>query len=216
MNISRLSLVALLTAMGSESAANLNIARLQKKVKNLPKALADGILKKPKDDANGKLLETLLEAVEEGFDIEISGDEGGEEAAVEAPAEPKDTKKQQEKAAKDKKKADKEPTTEGAPAEPTKKDKKPKPSKKAGGKEGPGVIASMVEWLTSATEDTPVTKKTIMARLAKRFPDRDIDGMLKTVNIQVPSRLKNEKGLKIMSKEMKEGGKGYWIKAGKS
>lgn len=94
---------------------------------------------------------------------------------------------------------------------PPAKDKKSKG--KAKGEAPPkkvGVVQCIVDALTAATEQKPVTKKGILAKLVKKFPDRDEDGMETTINVQVPNRLKTEKGLNIVKNE-----KGYYIAAGK-
>lgn len=85
---------------------------------------------------------------------------------------------------------------------------KGKRPEKAGGDKGPGVIGSIVEFLSAASEDKPITKKQIVEKLAKRFPDREAEAMAKTVNIQIPGRLKKDKSLDVRKAD--EGG-GYWI-----
>jgi hypothetical protein len=76
---------------------------------------------------------------------------------------------------------------------------------KAGG-EGPGVIASILEFLLKATEDRPITKQRLVEKLVKRFPQRDPEGMSKTVSVQIPNRIKREKGVDVRQNE-----NGYWI-----
>jgi hypothetical protein len=65
-----------------------------------------------------------------------------------------------------------------------------------------GVIASIIELL----ETKEMTKKEILTALVLRFPAREAAKMEKTVNVQVPSRLKKDKNLKIQKTE-----KGYKI-----
>ena len=76
--------------------------------------------------------------------------------------------------------------------------------KKATGTRKPGVIAEIITILGEGQH----TKKEIADKLAERFPDRDADKMLKTVNCQVPNRLRREKELVIMQRSGK-----YWIDA---
>lgn len=97
-----------------------------------------------------------------------------------------------------------------------KKGAKPAPAKGGKGKPGgafrsaagngqPGVIGSIVEFLSAANEANPISKKTILAKLKKRFPDRG-DEMMTTINIHVPTRLRAQKNLNVKKNE-----KGYWI-----
>ena len=78
----------------------------------------------------------------------------------------------------------------------TKKSKKKKAevkeSKKAE-KKAPGVIASILEFI----QHGPISKKHILSKLQKRFPDRPVEGMEKTINAQLPNRMSKEKGVKI-------------------
>lgn len=57
-----------------------------------------------------------------------------------------------------------------------------------------GVIATVVGMLLKGK---PVTKKQIMQRLVKDFPDRTPESMQHTLNLQLPTRLNREKGLNI-------------------
>src|SRR5690606_3546912 len=100
------------------------------------------------------------------------------------------------------------PKKKGGKDKPAAADKAP--PKKAGGEKGPGVIASIIEFLEAASEEKPLSKDKIVERLAKRFPDRDPESMSKTVAVQVPNRLKSDKGLNI-----KKNDRGYWIVTGK-
>lgn len=88
--------------------------------------------------------------------------------------------------------------------------KKKGPPKKAGGQGGPGIIASIVEFLQDATEKKPVSKSDILDKLCERFPDHERASMQKTVNVQVPNRIKADKGLDVRSAE-KDGKKLFWI-----
>jgi len=74
-----------------------------------------------------------------------------------------------------------------------------KNSKKAKGK--PGVIKAII----GALKNGPITKESILKQLINNFPDRPSEGMKKTINIQVPSRLVKE-GFKVKNKD-----DAYWI-----
>ena len=71
---------------------------------------------------------------------------------------------------------------------------------------GPGVIASMIEYLQAATAAKPITKKVLLAKLAARFPDREETALYRTINCQLPSRLVKEKKLAIKKNE-----NGYFV-----
>jgi hypothetical protein len=91
----------------------------------------------------------------------------------------------------------------------TKKSAK-KPVKKAAAAKpdkGPGVIASIVEFLQAASAKSALSKEALLGKLAKRFPDRSPDCMAKTINAQVPGRLRKERELDVQKND-----DGYWIK----
>lgn len=94
-----------------------------------------------------------------------------------------------------------------------KKDAKPAKGavKSAGGDGKPGIIDSIVEFLETATAEKPLTKDKIHDRLVKRFKDRNSESMWTTVNLQVPNKLRTDKGLNVQKNE-----KGYYIAAGKA
>ena len=79
------------------------------------------------------------------------------------------------------------------------------PPKKAGGK-GPGVIASIVEFLQAATEAKPISKQRILEKLVERFPDRKPGSMRTTIGLQCSHFLKKLKGL-----DVRRNSSGYWI-----
>jgi hypothetical protein len=76
---------------------------------------------------------------------------------------------------------------------------------------GPGVIATIMEIVTGASERKPVSKEDILAELQKAFPDRDPQSMMSTINIQVPSRLRSDKGLNVQ-----KNADGYYVAGGKA
>ena len=67
-------------------------------------------------------------------------------------------------------------------------------AEKKGGIEKVGVISTIFEFVqTIKAEKNAVTKEQILDHLCGKFPDRERDRMKKTVSVQVPSRLNNEK-----------------------
>lgn len=72
--------------------------------------------------------------------------------------------------------------------------KQVKKSEKKAVKKEPGVIASILEFIS----DHPCSKERILEKLKKRFPDRDADGMAKTIQAQLPNRMSREKHVKIV------------------
>lgn len=94
----------------------------------------------------------------------------------------------------------------GKPAADPKGAKKAVPAQlaKKGGDGKPGIIASIVEFLQgAASEKAALSKKDILSRLTKRFPDTDADGMMKTINAQVPNRLIAQKGINVVKTDDK-------------
>lgn len=76
----------------------------------------------------------------------------------------------------------------------------------------PGVIAVMIEHLSRASEQAPVTKDAILADLVKRFPERKEVKMKSTLMMQVPSGLRTEKRIVVRKSEDKSK-PGYYIDA---
>ena len=85
------------------------------------------------------------------------------------------------------KKTKKEKTENKTKKEAEKQAKKTEPKK-------PGIIASILEFVQAG----PISKKHIMSKLTKRFPDRDAAGMSKHIVAQLPNRMSKEKGVKIV------------------
>ena len=72
---------------------------------------------------------------------------------------------------------------------------KPKPDKKEKAeKKGPGVIETIAQLVI---EKGPITKDKILKELSKKFPDRDPEAMMKTINVQLPNRMNKERGMCI-------------------
>lgn len=92
-----------------------------------------------------------------------------------------------------------------AKAKPASKAKKSGFPSKAGGEGKPGVVASIIEFLQSATSKKPITKKDILAKLCERFPAREEKGMRVTIHCQIPSRLQ-QRELVVKSND-----DGFWI-----
>lgn len=91
---------------------------------------------------------------------------------------------------------------------PAKTDK-PESGKKKGSAtpgKGPGVIAAIFDILKATSKSKPVTKEDILKQLGEKFPDRELDSMKATINVQIPSRMSKEKGVTIV-----HGDKGYYI-----
>lgn len=73
---------------------------------------------------------------------------------------------------------------------------------------GVGVIGSILEFLRGASKEEPLSKADLVAKLAKRFPEREAEKMAKTVGVQLPSRIAKEQEVKVEG-SAKEGG--FWI-----
>lgn len=91
----------------------------------------------------------------------------------------------------EKEKEPKAPKEKAQKSDSKKKTQKPKAAKRT----GPGVIASIQEYITN---HGPISKPQILAKLKQRFPDRDAEAMTKTVNVQLPGRMSKEKKIKIV------------------
>lgn len=64
-----------------------------------------------------------------------------------------------------------------------------------------GVIATIESLLRASSKTAPITKEQILKTLTKTFPDKDPESMRKTINVQVPKRISEEKGLNIKKTE---------------
>ncbi len=97
-----------------------------------------------------------------------------------------------------------EPVAAPAKAGKVKKDPAaPKPAKAASQPrpEGPGVIASIQEFLT-ASGKAGITVDGIVEKLVVRFPSKLPASLKSTVKAQIPSRMMKEKGIKIGTKKV--------------
>lgn len=183
--------VSIFAALDIPAAAKWTPARLQAKLNKLDEMVDEDADFEPEV---AKLAGDIMAELKEGGEVELAESNG-------APAA---TKGKGKAAAKGKGK-------EEAPA-----GKKAAKKGKADGKKkedkGPGVIASIVEFLKAASSKSPLTKDQLADKLAKRFPDRERESMLRTINVQVPNRLKTDKELDVKAKDGAEGEpKGYWI-----
>lgn len=62
---------------------------------------------------------------------------------------------------------------------------------------GVGVIA----YIQKLVEGGPISAKSILHRLEKKFPDRPSEGMAKTIQAQLPNRMSREKKIKIIKND---------------
>ncbi len=82
-------------------------------------------------------------------------------------------------------------------------DKKKKKKGKAvvtakGKKTGLGVIAFICQTIK---DDGPITKKEILKKMKKEFPDRNEKSMMSTINVQVPGKINREKDFNVEETE---------------
>ena len=64
---------------------------------------------------------------------------------------------------------------------------------------GPGVISSILDIVTKSPKG--VSKQEILDQLVNLFPDRTADGMLKTIQVQLCTRMNAEKHVNIIKTE---------------
>ncbi len=218
------ALVALFVETGSKTAGEWSVKRMQEKVTKIAKVIGDD--NAPETKEGKATLKNLLAALESGEGIEIEDDSKTAAKTEDKPAPKKgkakpaateddDAEETEDDDAEDSETEDEDeepaPKKGKGKAKPAEK-AKAKPAKKAEPKEerGPGVIASIVEFLGAATEEKPINKDRLVEKLKKRFPDRQETAMMKTINVQVPNRLKTDKKINV-----KKNDKGYWIPAKK-
>jgi hypothetical protein len=196
-SVQKEELVNLFKALGKDSADEWSNKRLKGMVDQLPTI----VKKKPKlaaalEDEQKALLDELTKTVEDGEEIELGdgdpddddGDDGdGDDGEKEKPAAKSKGKKK--KAKKDGRAENLKPASES----------------------GPGVIASIIEFLSESNKNTPLTRDDILKKLRKRFPDRDPDGMRVTVISQLPLRL-IKRGLDVQQNKSTGSDTGYWIR----
>jgi len=80
------------------------------------------------------------------------------------------------------------------------KDELKKLTGKKAEKKGPGVISTIFTLVSNAGQ-SGISKADILSKLVEMFPDRAEDGMEKTINVQLPSRMSKERGVVIKKLE---------------
>jgi hypothetical protein len=237
MKVKKADLVALFVALKYDAAKSWSDERLLTKTEKIGGIVDEDT--KVGDKKLAQLLKDVLAAQKKGEAIELAGAAKAKDDDEDKPAPKKATKKEEPEDDEDKPAAkDEDDDDDDAPAkdeedededgegeadtsgkgEEEDEDKPAKKSstkqkgapQKAGGEGSPGVIGSIVEFLSNASKDKPLTKKALGKKLKARFEDRDEESMMKTVNVQVPNRIKKDKGLEVLSKDTDDG-KAYWI-----
>jgi len=217
--ITKQKAIELFNGLGYKTADRWNAKRLEDKIKNLPD-LYDGSELKDGDGSPHKLkarLSRLLAILKKGGSIIIVDEQNPLEEGL--PPEPnvekvrehkqKRTAEKEEKEAKkmakkskktSKKKAAKKSTKKAAEkkvvAKKTTKKAKSKLVKKA---RPPGVILSVLEFIQ---EHGPISAKEILAKLKKRFPNRSLESMGRTIP-RIPGHLSREKNINTIKKNDK-------------
>lgn len=102
MKAQKKALVALFTELGYEGAAGWSDEKLNKRIQGLPEALKAG--KEPGDGDSKQLFTQLLEAIDNGDDIEIEGGKNGKVEKAAKPAKASKNGKASKPAAKEKEK----------------------------------------------------------------------------------------------------------------
>lgn len=163
-----------------------------------------------KKKAKGKPAKATKAAKAAKDEEEEEDDDSEEEEEEEEEADDDDDESEEEDSDEEEEEED-DDDEDDAPAK--KKKGKATKAKKAGPKkaEGPGVIGSIQEFLEAASEDKPLSKDAIVAKLLKRFPDRNEESLGSTVAQQVPTKLRSQKGLNIQKND-----KGYYLGAKKA
>lgn len=196
--------IILLEALGVKMVKGWTLEQVQARVDKIESLVDED--EPLESEKHQKLLDKILSAQENGEPVEVVGNGGRKADKVETPSiAPK------KKAAA--KKADPEPEEDEEDAPKSKK----KPAKDKADKEdgrtgrprkgvGEGVIGTIIKVLASGTAKKPVTKDKVHKVLTDKFPDRSPDSMRNTINIQIPSRLWVDKGVKVSKNE-----NGYWI-----
>ena len=125
------------------------------------------------------------------------------EARASLDAEDRDAKKAEKEAAKAAKKAEKEAEKEAAKAAKEAEKEAKKASTPTEPKTGspapktPGIIASILEFVTAADPAVGITREEVHKKLIERFPDRAADSMRSTIQVQLPGNLTKFKGVKF-------------------
>jgi hypothetical protein len=196
MQIKRDELVGLFTALGYNTASKWSSNRLLEKVKKIDFENAEV------GPENTALLESIKTAIQNKESLTLPAvKEEDQDPAKEVKKQVKEPVKK--KLSKDelaerkmmRKEVEEDQAAEEAGEDETEEDKaeekKPQPKKAEAKKKGPGknpgIIKTIVEVLSN---EKPVSREQILARLVKRFPDRSEKSMTSTVQTQVPCRLR--------------------------
>lgn len=197
--VQKSNLIALLAALGLNSAHKWPEPRLLGNIKRLPDLLKESPNVDPGE--HGKLLKELLAATEAGDKIIIT-DDGPSKSDKEAAAPAKK---------KDKKTAVPAKSEDSASDKPAKKKDKPatKPAKATKGDAAskPGVIQTIIDTLKKANKKAPISRADILKVLVKKFPEREESSMKNTVALQVPKCLLDRKGIEVKG----DSKKGFWL-----
>lgn len=159
------------------------------------------------DEVSEETIEVLTELEAPGFEAEEAEEDPEEDPEPEEKPAKKSKKEDEKPAAKpaDKKKAKKEeaeedPEPEEEDEKPAKKsakkeEKKPAAKKEAPAKKkekGPGVIQTIADLIEGAGKKG-ISKDDILKELEETFPDKALDSMKGTINVQVPNRISRER-----------------------
>ncbi len=226
MKVSKAKLLALFIALGFKTAKKWDLAKFKERLAKLPELINKDTVVDDKELKN--LLKAIMTAAKEEKEVEIvdgdekpskkkkaeaAEDEDDEEEEDGDDAEDEDDEEEEDDTEDDEEEDEDSEDEDDEDAEDEEEDEKPKKKKKTAAAEGDGekkkrgavksaggagVIGTIVACLKEASKKNPVSKKDIVAKLKKAFPDRDEKGMGNTVTIQLGGRLKNEKQLDIV------------------
>jgi outer membrane biosynthesis protein TonB len=217
MQVLRAKVVKLCEALGFSTASKWNKMRMTSKLKEIA-GLGDvgDDLEEQEDRDLLNLIVTQKGDVDVVQSLEQDPDAETQEEAVEAPAKEEDVQEAEEpveKPVKAKAKAVKveeatEEETENVPVKQPKAKKDKVQKVKRAKSAGPGVIASIIEFLSTGSAKSPLSEEDLLAKLVERFPARSADSMTGTVRAQSASRILKDRGLEVKSND-----KGRWIEA---
>jgi hypothetical protein len=211
---------ALFQELGVKTANKWSAARMGEKIPTLAEHIKEGD-KEATTDESKLVLTAILEALENETDIEVVDDDqefgGGKKKSKKAVKEEKPAKaekksskkakavvKEEDEEEEEEEEDDDEEESDDDDSEEEDEDEeeeaeKPKKSSKKAGKAQPAKA--------KAEKKEPSEKKPgVIARLAKQFPEREEESMQKTINAQVPGRLRKEKDMNIDKND-----KGYFL-----
>lgn len=175
MKVARKNILSIFNAMGYKTMSK----RTDKQLENKISALVENKV---------EVMKKLAGVARKGFAAIVKEVEGGGKVTVVNMSSTAKAKKEQAK--KDIAGAEKR-------AVEKKVGKKKKKAPKDKGPKKPGVITTIFE----CVQKGPVSRKQILAKLKQRFPDREADGMEKTIRAQLPNRLAKAKGIEIIKND---------------